>query len=131
MKMYPRSEFPAEKFPAIVNAKGAISKIVIRRYFSALGCPNADVGIAAAVIKSGCDTGVALRIAMLAYYANNLAERCAERVTSSMLETLRRDHAEQFPHGKCAEDLAAQQENRPSRWGNPEFHAAARAASTY
>lgn len=30
--------------------------------------------------------------------------------------------AAEHPNGKCAEDIAARREGRPSRWGMPEFH---------
>jgi|SRR5882762_15101 len=131
MKMYPRSEFPVEKLPAIVRANGSVSRAALVTRFSAVGCPHGKVDVTVIAIKAGIDINVAFQLGMLAYYADDLFIDCIERTTRTMLRSAEKRHAEKFPHGKCAEDIAARRENRPSRWGTPEFHAAARAASTY
>lgn len=124
MKMYPRSEFPVEKLPDIIRANGSISRAAIATRFSAVGCPHGKVEVTVAAIKAGIDLNVAFQLGMLAYYANDLSIECIERTSSAMLRSAKKRHAEQFPRGKYAEELAAQTESRPCRWGTPEFHRA-------
>ncbi len=124
MKMYPRSEFPVEKLPDIIRANGSISRAAIATRFSAVGCPHGKVEVTVAAIKAGIDLNVAFQLGMLAYYANDLSIECIERTTRGMLHSAKMRHAEKFPHGKYAEDLAAEREGRSSRWGTPEFHRA-------
>lgn len=123
--MYPRSEFPIEKLPPIVRANGSISRAAITTRFSAVGCPHGKVDVTVAAIKAGVDINVAFQLGMLAYYADDLSIDCIERTTRAMLQGAEKRHAETFPRGKCAEDLAARREERLSRWGTPEFHRAA------
>jgi len=122
MKMYPRSEFPVVKLPPIIRANGSISRAAIATRFSAVGCPHGKVDVTVAAIKAGIDINVAFQLGMLAYYANDLSIDALERTQRAMLHSAEKRHAEKFPHGKCAEDLAALREGRPSRWGTPEFH---------
>ncbi len=124
MKMYPRSEFPVEKLPDIIRANGSISRAAIATRFSAVGCPHGKVDVTVAAIKAGIDLNVAFQLGMLAYYANDLSIECIDRTTSAMLRSAKKRHAEKFPRGKYAEELAAQTEGRPWRWGTPEFHRA-------
>jgi hypothetical protein len=122
--MYPRSEFPVEKLPAIVRPNGSISRAALVTRFSAVGCPHGNVDVTVAAIKSGVDLNVAFQLGMLAYYANEMSTDCIERTCRHITRTAEKRHAEKFPQGKCAEDLAAAREGRPSRWGTPEFHGA-------
>lgn len=124
MRMYPRSEFPVEKLPDIIRANGSISRAAIATHFSAIGCPHGKVEVTVAAIKAGIDLNVAFQLGMLAYYANDLSIECTERTANAMVHSAKKRHAEKFPQGKYAEDLAAQREGRPSRWGTPEFHRA-------
>lgn len=124
MKMYPCREFPIQKLPVIVRANGSISRTAIAGRFSAVGCPHGKVDVTVAAIKAGVDINVAFQLGMLAYYADDLSISCIERTTRAMLHHAERRHAEKFPQGKCAEDLAALREGRASRWGTAEFHRA-------
>jgi hypothetical protein len=123
--MYPRSEFPTETPPPICDAKGRIRLAALRYRFSAMGCPHASPEVAAALIKSGCDSGIALSLAMLAYYAQECMTEPLARTSDALAHMVEREHATRHPHGKCAEDLAARREGRESRWGGREFHGAA------
>lgn len=120
--MYPRSEFPTEKLPDIIRANGSVSRAAIAIRFSAVGCPHGKVEVVVAAIKSGVDLNVAFKLGMLAYYANELSIECIERTCRALVNSAERSHAEKFPRGKYAEDLAARSEGRASRWGTPEFH---------
>lgn len=124
MRMYPRSEFPVEKLPDIIRPNGSISRAAIATRFSAVGCPHGKVDVTVAAIKAGIDLNVAFQLGMLAYYADDLSIECVERTASAMVHSAKKRHAEKFPQGKYAEDLAAEREGRPSRWGTPEFHRA-------
>lgn len=124
MRMYPRSEFPVEKLPDIIGANGSVSRAAIAMRFSAVGCPHGKVEVTVAAIKAGIDLNVAFQLGMLAYYADDLSIECVERTARAMVDSAKKRHAEKFPQGKCAEDLAALREGRPSRWGTPEFHRA-------
>lgn len=125
MRMYPASEFPKETFPEIVRKNGTVSRAALKMHFSAIGCPTAKPELAAAAIKAGYDVSVAIQIAMLADYASGLSIDCVDRTCRAILHVAKRKHAQKFPHGKWAEDMAARREGRPSRWGTPEFHSAA------
>lgn len=124
MRMYPRSEFPVEKLPDIVRANGTISRAAVITRFSAVGCPHGKVDVTVAALKAGINLNVAFQLGMLAYYADDLSIECVERTARAMVTSAKKRHAEKFPQGKYAEDLAAEREGRPSRWNTPEFHRA-------
>jgi len=124
--MYPRSEFPNDKLPEIVRKNGSVNKAAVKIRLCAVGCPNAKAEIAVAAIKAGHSITVALQIAMLAYYADDLMVDCIERTCNAIKANAERKHADKFPLGKCAEDIAARRERRPSRWGTPEYRANAK-----
>lgn len=122
MRMYPRSEFPVEKFPAIIRKNGSVNRASLAMRLSSAGCPNAKAEVAAAAIKAGHTPETALKIAMLAFYMDDLSMDCIERTCGAITRSAERNHAKKFPNGKCAEDLAARLEGRPSRWGTADFH---------
>ena len=73
--------------------------------------------------KAGLTDGQAFAITKEAYDAAHLYEW--KLATGTPLHHATQEaHATAFPSGKCAEDLSAQREGRPSRWGTPAFHAA-------
>lgn len=101
----------------------------------ALGMPTNDARFAniyRAAIKAGLDEDQAFALTKDAYYAvkgyefelAGAGESPSKDKCRLRLATMRRQ-AREFPDGKCAEDLAAERENRPSRWGTAEFHHAA------
>jgi hypothetical protein len=122
--MYPREEFPTTVLRPIRNARGAVSLAAIAERFSAYGCPLADPKVAAALIKAGHEYGLAINLAMLAHYAKDLSVDCVDRTANAIRRGVESQHATKFPRGKCAEDMAARREGRPSRWGTAEFHRA-------
>lgn len=109
-----------------------MARITLRRLNEALwnsGHPSTDLKfarIAFAAIKAGLDERAALLIAAKAFDAAKLYVWKFEN-DYAMHSHLERISAAQHPNGKCAEDIAARREGRPSRWGTAEFHAAARA----
>lgn len=122
MRMYPRSEFPVVKFPEIIRKNGSVNRAALAMRFSSVGCPNAKPEVAAALIKAGHSIDTAFKVAMLAYYMDDLSMDCVERTCKAITDSTERKHAERHPNGKCAEDIAARREGRPSRWGTPDFH---------
>jgi hypothetical protein len=95
----------------------------------AMGMPTQDdrfANLYRAALKAGLNNGQAFALVKDAYnaakgYTWNLPEG-----SGIHLRTQQRN-AEENPNCKDAEDLLAIKEGRPSRWGTPEFHAAARA----
>lgn len=122
MRMYPRSEFPSERLPDIVSSNGSVSRVALKARFSAVGCPNAKPEVAAQLIKAGYSPRLAMQLTMLAYYAEELMIDCVKRTSDGIQRNAEQEHAEKFPRGRCAEDLAARREGRVSRWGTPEYH---------
>ncbi len=120
--MYPRSEFPIEKFPDIIRKNGSVNRAALAMRLAALGCPNAKPEVAAALINAGHSIDTAFRLAMLAHYMDDASMHCVERTCNAIVSATEREHARRFPHGKCAEDIAARREGRASRWGLPSFH---------
>lgn len=90
----------------------------------AMGMPSRGreyADIVRAAMRAGLSYDQAFALARDAYHASkgysfNLAEG------SQLHAATRRRNAEQHPNGKDAEDLAAEREGRPSRWGTAEFH---------
>lgn len=122
MRMYPASEFPVEKLPAIFRKNGSVNRAALKMRFSAVGCPLAKPEVAAALIKAGHSIDTAFKLAMLAYYMDDLSMHCVERTCKAIVDSTEKKNAEKHPHGKCAEDIAARREGRPSRWGTQDFH---------
>lgn len=120
-----RREFPVERLPTIVSARGAISRSAIKTHFSARGCPNASADVAAALIKAGAEPSEALALAIFAHHVTckygpdvGSMENCAHALMHHATEK----HARMHPNGKCAEERAARLEGRASRWGTAEMH---------
>ena len=122
MRMYPRSEFPIEKLPAVIRKNGSVNRAAVRMRLSSVGCPNAKPEVVAAAVKAGHNLDTAFKVAILAHYMDELSMDCVERTCRAIVDSVEREHAKKHPHGKCAEDIAARIEGRPSRWGTPEFH---------
>lgn len=97
MRMYPRSEFPNERFPDIIRADGKINMSAIAMRFSAAGYPNADTSIAAACIKAGSSVTQALQLAMLAYAAKDGPVDTLERVSKALFSTSLEERAAKGP----------------------------------
>jgi hypothetical protein len=99
-----------------------------------IGMPTNDARFAnvyRAAVKVGLNDAQAFELTKEAYYAAKgydfmlagdgqpiFTDKCGLR-----RETIKRNALE-HPQGKCAEDLAAENEGRPSRWGTEEFHRA-------
>jgi hypothetical protein len=127
VRMYPRSEFPVEKLPEIIRKNGSVNRRALAMRFGAAGCPNAKPEVAAALIKAGHSLDTAFKLAMLAHYMDDLSMHCVERTCKAIISVTEGRNAMANPTGKCAEELAARMEGRPSRWDTPEFHRAAQA----
>ncbi len=90
----------------------------------ALGMPHNGpeyANVVRAGVKAGLSYDQAFQLVNDAYnaskgYAWNLAKG------SPLCEATRRRNAEEHPNGKDAEDLMAEREGRPSRWGTVDFH---------
>lgn len=127
MRMYPPSEFPTEKLPDIIRKNGSVSRAALMTHFCASGHPHAKPEVAVAMIKAGYGLNVAFQLAILAsQYGGQHGPSidAMERTITAIKNSAERLHAQKYPHGKCAEDIAARREGRPSRWGTREFHAA-------
>jgi hypothetical protein len=96
----------------------------IREQMWAMGMPTHDARFAniyRAAIKAGLTDGQAFALTKDAYYAANGYEWQLANGSRLHVQTMKAEAA-RFPNGKCAEELRAQAEGRPSRWGMPEFH---------
>lgn len=82
--------------------------------------------IAFAMVKAGLDEYLALQFARLAHYANEGYTWKFDPAEGNPLwpihHYIQRKNAAANPRCKDAEDLAAELEKRPSRWGTAEFH---------
>ncbi len=78
-----------------------------------------------ALIKAGLDDAQASQMVKIAFDAAKGYTWLLPQGSLVQLATMRRNAA-QHPNGKDAEDLAALEEGRPSRWGTPEFHSPAK-----
>lgn len=76
-----------------------------------------------ALIAAGLDDKQAAAVLRLTYDA---AEGYTWQLPdgSHLRRATQERNAAKHPNGKDAEDLAADREGRPSRWGTPEFHRA-------
>jgi len=103
-------------------------KTYSRRVIDAMwlaGMPARDAryaGIIRAAKKAGLDEKQAYHLAVIAY-------RAAKGYTwdlpagSPIQRATKERNAAAHPYGKDAEDLLAEREGRPSRWGTAAFHA--------
>ena len=100
----------------------------IRTFMWSLGMPlpaeraTHFADIYRAALKAGLDEKQASQFIKLAYYA---AEGFTWEISpgAERLERATKErNAERHPNGKDAEELRAEREGRPSRWGTPEFH---------
>ncbi len=129
-RMYPRREFPVEVLPPILDTRGRPNKRAIKMRFSACGKPHARPEVMAAMIKAGLDVNTAFRLTILASHIeghhfdakNGPDFDCVKEICQIIISEAEGEHAKRHPTGKCAEDLAARIERRPSRWGTREFH---------
>ena len=91
----------------------------------AMGMPTSDdkfANVYRAAIKAGLNDQQAFALVKDAY---NAAKGYEWSLSEGHLKLApQKRHAVEFPMGKCAEDLRAIAEGRPSRWGTPEFHRA-------
>lgn len=88
------------------------------------GFPCTDAryaNIVRAGIKAGLNLDQAFMLALDAFKASHGYSFDLPK-GSGLYEATRRRNAAEHPNGKDAEDLAAEREGRPSRWGTPEFH---------
>lgn len=92
----------------------------------AMGMPTSDARFAdiyRAALKAGLTDGQAFELTKAAYdAANHYVWKLPEG--SGLHRETEKAEAERSPFGKCAEDIAARAEGRPSRWGTPAFHSA-------
>jgi hypothetical protein len=93
---------------------------------------NRYAEIYVACIRAGLSDRAALNLAMQAHdvaegYTWKFEPERHENVLPRQLHRIvKQENAIRSPNGKDAEELAAEREKRASRWGNPEFHHAAR-----
>lgn len=78
-------------------------------------------------VKAGMTDGQAYAMVKLAYNATNGYTWEISKSADILEYHVKQENARKYPNGRDAEDLLAQKENRPSRWGTPEFHIAAKA----
>lgn len=100
----------------------------LQTWMWALGMPASNeeakrfAAVYRAAIKVGMNDGEASGMARMSYdIAKGYTWKVAE--DAQIVERhVKQKNAAEHPHGKDAEDLAAEREGRPSRWGTPEFH---------
>ncbi len=98
----------------------------IREHMWANGMPCNDSRYAdlyRALIKSGLNESQTWAIVCEAYCASK-GYTWLLRNGTQIHSATRLRNATEHPNGKDAEDLKAESEGRPSRWGTPEFHRA-------
>ncbi len=125
--MYPRSEFPVEKIPSLIDAAGRVNKRAVKMRFSACGKPHADPSVFAALIKAGHNQNTAFQLAILASDLNGRGTGspdvdCVDEGCSRIKKLARDLACELHPYSKWAEERAALLERRESRWGTKDFH---------
>lgn len=96
-------------------------------HLNGCGPSNAPIAnIAFAMMKAGLDEYLALQLARLAHYANEgFVWKFSTEEGNPVWPIhyhMEREHAKRNPNGKCAEDILARAEKRPSRWGTRDFH---------
>ena len=104
-----------------------VSTRKIQEKMWAMGMPSSDARYANVVragMKAGLDFDQAFALAKAAYNASKgYSWKLIEGPHSgSLYDATRARNAMEHPNGKDAEDLLAEREGRPSRWGTPEFH---------
>ncbi len=102
----------------------------LQSWMWALGMPTSNdeakrfAAVYRAAVKVGMTDGEASAMVRLSFHASKGYAWEVGQDAQILERHVKIKNATEHPNGKDAEELAAEREGRPSRWGTPEFHRA-------